>query len=204
MGMETALLIGGLAASTFGTVTSTIAQLNQADRASKEAMQNATIANQNAQLAEEDARQARKEGYENKLKKRQEVAGLIGSQRASQGASGALVDSGSFMDTTLDSVDKGEADALKMEQDGYDRAYAKELEAYNYRQQANNLQWQAKQSKKAKTGILVSGGLSLLGSAVSAGSNWYDRKQMKDVLTTAKPKETYGQMYDRVHKNYFG
>ena len=56
---------------------------NQAAKAqAQQAQANADVANQNAKLAEEEARQSRREGFENKLKKRQEVAGIIGSQRA--------------------------------------------------------------------------------------------------------------------------
>ncbi len=134
MGFETAtwLLLGSIAAGTAGSVVSTVAGLNQADAQSKAAEQNAQVARQNAALAEEEARQARREGHENKLKKRQEVAGLIGTQRAQQGASGALADSGSFMDTILDTVDKGEADAMALERQGMDIAYSKDMEAWNY------------------------------------------------------------------------
>lgn len=183
---STALLYASLAASALGAVTSTVAGLRQADEQSKQAQANADVANQNAKLAEEEARQSRREGFENKLKKRQEVAGIIGSQRAAQGASGALVDSGSFMDLELDTVDKGEADALAFEKAGYDNAYTKDLEAYNYKNQALNFENQARQAKSSKKGILLSGGMTLLGSAAQAGSNWYSRNQWDKLLKAGK------------------
>lgn len=188
MGFETAtwLLLGSIAAGTAGSVVSTVAGLNQADAQSKAAEQNAQVARQNAALAEEEARQARREGHENKLKKRQEVAGLIGTQRAQQGASGALADSGSFMDTILDTVDKGESDAMALERQGMDIAYSKDMEAWNYGNQARSYQWHADQAKSSKSGILLSGGMSLLGNAVTAGSNWYDRTQKDSLLKTGK------------------
>lgn len=188
----------GLAASAFGTVSSTIAANRQAEAQARQAEANADTANRNAKLAEEDARQARREGYENKLKKRQEVAGLIGTQRAQQGASGALADSGSFMDTILDSVDKGEADAMKMEQQGFDSAYQKDLEAYNYKNQANQLQAQARDYRNSKASGLTAG-LTLLGSAASAGSNWYGKSGTVKKLTD-KPAWNY----DDVASQYFG
>lgn len=175
--MATSLVVGAV-----GSIYQNQAVKAQANAQAQQAQANADIANQNAKLAEDEARLARREGYENKLKKRQEVAGLIGSQRAAQGASGALVDAGSFMDTTLDTIDKGESDALKMEQQGYDAAYQKELEAYNYRNQASQLQATAqdyRNSANDKWGT----GLTILGSVAQAGSNWYGKYSATKSLT---------------------
>lgn len=188
--MATSLVVGAV-----GSVYQNSVASAQARAQSQQAQANADIANQNAKLAEDEARLSRREGYENKLKKRQEVAGIIGAQRAAQGASGALVDAGSFMDTTLDTIDKGESDALKMEQQGYDAAYQKELEAYNYRNQAGQLQQQAadyRASANDKWGT----GLTILGSVAQAGSNWYgkysDTKSLTDnakTVSSAVPKD---------------
>ncbi len=175
--MATSLVVGAV-----GSIYQNQAAKAQANAQAQQAQANADIANQNAKLAEDEARLARREGYENKLKKRQEVAGIIGSQRAAQGASGALVDAGSFMDTTLDTIDKGESDALKMEQQGYDAAYQKELEAYNYRNQASQLQATAqdyRNSANDKWGT----GLTILGSVAQAGSNWYGKYSATKSLT---------------------
>lgn len=175
--MATSLVVGAV-----GSVYQNSVASAQARAQSQQAQANADIANQNAKLAEDEARLARREGYENKLKKRQEVAGIIGAQRAAQGASGALVDAGSFMDTTLDTIDKGESDALKMEQQGYDAAYQKELEAYNYRNQAGQLQQQAadyRASANDKWGT----GLTILGSVAQAGSNWYEKDSIANSYT---------------------
>lgn len=175
--MATSLVVGAV-----GSVYQNSVASAQARAQSQQAQANADIANQNAKLAEDEARLSRREGYENKLKKRQEVAGIIGAQRAAQGASGALVDAGSFMDTTLDTIDKGESDALKMEQQGYDAAYQKELEAYNYRNQAGQLQQQAadyRASANDKWGT----GLTILGSVAQAGSNWYGKDSIANSFT---------------------
>lgn len=175
--MATSLVVGAV-----GSVYQNSVASAQARAQSEQAQANADIANQNAKLAEDEARLARREGYENKIKKRQEIAGIIGAQRAVQGASGALVDSGSFMDTTLDTVDKGEADAIKMEQQGYDTAYQKELEAYNYRNQANQYSAQAVDYKRS-AGSKWGTGLSILGSVAQAGSNWYGKYSAENSLT---------------------
>lgn len=194
--MATGFGIASLLTTVAGTAISTVAQINQAEAQSRQAEANADAALQNAKLAEEEAQQKRREGYENKLKKRQEVTGIISSQRAAQGASGALVDSGSFMDTMLDTVDKGEADALKLEQQGFDAAYQKDLEAYNYKNQAAQYRQQASDLQSSKTGALATGGLSILGSAAQFGSNWFVGS------SAAKPKTLMEQYNKGTFKSF--
>lgn len=198
--MATSLVVGAV-----GSVYQNSVAKAQANAQAQQAQANADIANQNAKLAEEEARQSRREGYENKLKKRQEVAGIIGAQRAAQGASGALVDSGSFMDLSLDTVDKGEADALKMEQQGFDAAYQKDLEAYNYRNQANQYRAQAADYKRS-AGNKWGTGLTILGSVAQAGSNWYGKygtvKNATDAAETANTALSSGSGYIGVKNVY--
>ena len=94
------------------------------------------MAQKNQELAEEQAGAQRREGDDNMVRKRQEVAGVIASQRAAQGASGAQVEQGSFLDLTMDTAEKGEMDALALYQRGLDAAYNTEMQAWNYGQQA--------------------------------------------------------------------
>ena len=106
-----------------GTGLSTVGAYQQAKAQKSQAEYNAAIATKNQELAEEQAAAQRREGYENMVKKRQEVAGVIASQRAAMGASGAQVDRGSFLDLELDTAEKGEIDALALYQRGLDAAY---------------------------------------------------------------------------------
>lgn len=162
--------------SAYGAYQSSQAQQQQADYQSKMAARNAQIAEQNAQLAEEQGRQAKKEGYENKLKKRQEVAGVIGAQRAAQGASGAVVDVGGNLDLNLDTAESGEIDALKLEQQGLDADYQKRLEAWNYREQGAAQSSAAKQYSSVAGGInpWMSAGSTLVGGLANVGGNYYN------------------------------
>ena len=122
----------------------------------------------------------RREGYENMVKKRQEVAGVIASQRAAMGASGAQVDRGSFLDLELDTAEKGEIDALALYQRGLDAAYNTEVQGWNYGQQAKAYESQADNINPgwAAAGTAI-GGLSAIGSnygerlwgGTSSGSN---------------------------------
>lgn len=174
----TSAIVGvvGVMGSAYGAYQSSQAQQQQADYQSKMAARNAQIAEQNAQLAEEQGRQAKKEGYENKLKKRQEVAGVIGAQRAAQGASGAVVDVGGNLDLNLDTAESGEIDALKLEQQGLDADYQKRLEAWNYREQGAAQSSAAKQYSSVAGGInpWMSAGSTLVGGLANVGGNYYN------------------------------
>lgn len=177
MAVTTAVVgIIGALGSAYGSYQSSQAQQRQADYQSKMAARNAQIAEQNAQLAEEQGRQAKKEGYEDKLKKRQEAAGVIGAQRAAQGASGAVVDVGGNLDLNLDTAESGEIDALKLEQQGLDADYQKRLEAWNYREQGAAQSSAAKQYSSVAGGInpWMSAGSTLVGGLADVGGNYYN------------------------------
>ena len=166
----------GVLGSAYGAYQTSQAQQQQADYQSKMANYNAQVAEKNAQLAEEQGRQAKKEGYENKLKKRQEVAGLIGEQRAAQGAGGTVVDVGSNLDLTLDTTEKGEIDALALEQQGLDKDYQSRLQAWNYRAQGAADASASKQYSAVSGSInpWASAGSTLIGGLANVGSNYYN------------------------------
>lgn len=177
MAVTTAVVgIIGALGSAYGSYQSSQAQQRQAEYQSQMAARNAQIAEQNARLAEEQGRQAKKEGYEDKLKKRQEAAGVIGAQRAAQGASGAVVDVGGNLDLNLDTAESGEIDALKLEQQGLDADYQKRLEAWNYREQGTTQASAAKQYSSVAGGInpWMSAGSTLVGGLVKVGGNYYN------------------------------
>lgn len=100
---------------------------------------NATVATMDAEKAEEEGREAKKEGYDNAQRKRLEAAKVIGQQRAEAGASGAQVDQGNFLDQRLDTAEKGEVDALAINEQGLWADYNKRLEGASHRAQATGL-----------------------------------------------------------------
>ncbi len=166
------MAIASVAMSVASATSSALAQKEQAKQQSKIAQYNADIANVNAEIATEAGRQEAREGYENAIKKRQEVAGIIGKQRAAGGASGAQVDTGSLLDVNLDTAEKGANDATALEQAGLDGQYQYDLQAWNHKQEADSYQAQADSLKKAGndwSGVL----LAASGSLISSGSNAY-------------------------------
>lgn len=176
MGFTTSMVMMGIgtALGAVGSYTSSQQQKSQLDYQSQVASNEAIVARQNADIAEEQGRQEARTGYENKLKKRQEVAGVVGSQRAIQSASGAILDTGSFMDLQLDTVEKGEIDALTMEQVGYDNQYKYDVQAQNFRTQATSLDSQSHylQSSAGSINPFLSAGTSLIGGAANMGMNY--------------------------------
>lgn len=159
-----------IAASLAGTGLRMHAQAQQ-DRAQQaQADYQARVARKNQELAEEQAREARRQGHDAAVRKRQEVAGIIGSQRAGAGASGATVDAGSFLDLTMDTAEKGEMDALALHQQGLDRAHNLAIRGWNSGRQAQAHAWQADRLDPA-AGILG----TALGGMAQAGTNFGSR-----------------------------
>lgn len=150
-----------------GTAVSSVGAYQQAQQQKSAAEYQAAVARQNQGLAEEQARAQRKEGYEGMIRKRQEVAGIIGSQRAVAGASGAQVDQGSFLDLTLDTAEKGEMDALAIYQQGLDKAHNTEIQGWNSGAQAQAYAWQAGRSDP-----LLAAGTTAIGGLTKVGSNF--------------------------------
>ena len=161
-----------IAASLAGTAMSAIAQ-NQAAQRQAEQQEAANryqqkIAERNRDLAEEQARAARKEGYDAAVKKRQEVAGIIGAQRARQGASGIGVDTGSALDLNMDTAERGEIDALALQQQGLDKARNLEIQAWNSNANAQGYAWAADNVSSGNNGLATAG--TILGGIGKAGS----------------------------------
>jgi|GEM_PF-486159 len=161
-----------IAASLAGTAMSAIAQQQAAQRQAEQ--QEAAnryqqkIAERNRDLAEEQARAARKEGYDAAVKKRQEVAGIIGAQRARQGASGIGVDTGSALDLNMDTAERGEIDALALQQQGLDKARNLEIQAWNSNANAQGYAWAADNVSSGNNGLATAG--TILGGIGKAGS----------------------------------
>ena len=82
------------------------------------------------------------------------------------GASGAVVESGSFLDLTLDSREQGELDAMALLQEGDMAAWRAQLQAGNFYSQAA----QARASKVSPRGVLAG---SLLSGAAGVGGAYF-------------------------------
>lgn len=93
----------------------------------------AKAAEMNAQVLEEQGKDAKRAGYDNAQRQRLEAAAQVGQQRLAAGKSGAQVDQGSFLDRQLDTAEKGELDALAINQQGQWADYDKRLQAAEQR-----------------------------------------------------------------------
>lgn len=115
---------------------------------------NAKASEYNAKVKENEASYARGQAARNAAEQRKQTALLIASQRAKMGASGAVVGSGSFLDVTLDTAENGERDAMALLQEGDLAAWRHEVEAGNYRFQA-----QSYLASRVSPGAVLAGGL---------------------------------------------
>ena len=155
-------LIGSVASAAFGAMGAA----QQAKAQNNMAEYNAQVAQNNARAAEQEGAYARAQAARNADEKRRETARLIGAQRAKMGASGAVVESGSFLDLTLDSREQGELGAMALLQEGDMAAWRAQLQAGNFYSQAA----QARASKVNPRGVLAG---SLLSGAAGVGGAYF-------------------------------
>jgi hypothetical protein len=123
------------------------------------------VAANNAQTAEMEAKYAEQQGERNAEAQRRRTAVMIGAQRAKMGASGAVVDTGSFLDLTLDTAKQGELDAMALLEEG-------QLEAWRARIQGGNFQAQSKLYGMSKTNPYIGAAGTLLQGAGQAGMGY--------------------------------
>ena len=150
-----------------GTGMSVMAQQKQAQQQQSAAEYQAKVAEQNKELADEQSAAVKRQGYDDAQRKRAQTAGIIGTQRAIAGASGATVDTGSNLDMQLDTAEKGELDALGIQQQSLDQAHNIAIQGWNSGQQAQAYSWKA--SNTDPTGAMIG---TALGGIASAGSNF--------------------------------
>lgn len=145
-----------------GAVTSGIASSNAASYSAQVAQNNATIASQNAAYATQA-------GQVKEQASRMKTAGVIGQQKAIQGASGLDVGSGSNLDVRNSTADLGELDALTIRNNAAREAYGYQTTGQSYQAQAG---LDKMTSSNDLTAGFISGGSSLLSSASSLGEKF--------------------------------
>ena len=168
-----AVALAGAAVGTVSSLQQAEARRQQAEYQSSLAARNARQAEQSAELADDAARREKQAGHEAAVKKRQEAARIMGSQRAQASASGAQADAGSQLDVLMDTAEKGELDALSQEQQGADAAHAQQVRAWNLRNQSTGALLSAEnlgsQSQTDYLGLTT----TLLNGANRVGRNFY-------------------------------
>jgi len=126
-----------IAATAVGSVAQTWAGYETAKSQNRSLEYNAAANRQNAEYARQEARYAKYQAARNAEESRKETGLLIGAQRAKMGASGAVVDAGSFLDVTMSTAEEGEMDAMALLQEGDMEAWRQEVRAGEYERQAN-------------------------------------------------------------------
>lgn len=150
-----------------GTAMSVSAQQQQAQQQRASAEYSAEVAQRNQDMAEEQAASVKRQGYDDAQRQRLKAAGMIGTQRAIAGASGITVDTGSNLDLTMETAEKGELDALAIQQQSLDKAHSLQIQGWNSGQQAAAYSWQAK-NLDPTAGMIG----TALGGVAKAGSNF--------------------------------
>ena len=156
-----------IAGTVAGTAMSMSAQQKQAQQQKASAEYQADVAQKNQDLAQEQAASVKRQGYDDAQRQRLKAAGIIGTQRAIAGASGITADTGSNLDLQMDTAEKGEVDALAIQQQSLDKAHNLQIQGWNSGQQAAAYAWQA-DSIDPTAGMVG----TALGGLAKAGSNF--------------------------------
>jgi len=165
-GLSVATSVAGLGMTALG-------QSQAQDSANAQAKYQGQVAANNAITAENEAQYAQATAERNANAKKREMLTVIGAQRAAEGSTGAVVDSGSFMDVRLDTAERGTMDAMALLQEG-------DLAAWRARNQAANFTAQSGLYDAAsKTSALMPVAGSLLSGAGNIGANWYKMTNTK-------------------------
>lgn len=166
----------------YGQVQQQQAQQQQTEFQSKMAMRNADIAEYNAQGVEEEGRTARREAHDAAQQKRLDAARMVASTRAQAGASGSQADVGANLDNMLDTVERGEVDALRLQEAGQRDWYAKQWQGWNMRNGADASRAQA--NMLAQSGYLNQqrAQLGMLQSGLGATNNYARLMQQKGIM----------------------
>ena len=177
--ISAAAAVVGTGLSAYGMYQNAQAQNAAAQNAAAQARYQSQVATQNATMAEQAAREDRYQGYLNSEAQKRKTAQVISEQRAAEGASGAVVDSGSFMDVTLDTAERGTLDALALQHQGDIQAWKDEIQATNYTNQAALQSASAEAYGSQYHDPLMAAGGSLLQGAGQIGMNWYKMTNSK-------------------------
>lgn len=148
--------------SLYGTAISTI-------QATKQATYQARLMDRNAQLANESARTEQENTRTEALRRYRELGALRGQQRAALAANGIDVDFGNAGLVQADAEMIGREDVNNIYRQGYQRSRGFEIEASNYR--AN-----AQAARQERTAAIISGIADIGGSVLGSTSRFSSMK----------------------------
>lgn len=163
------MALAGTATTMYSANQQAQAQQQQQDYERKMLQRNATIAEQQAQMTEDEGRDAKREAHDEAQRTRLEAARRVSAQRSALSASGAALDEGSALDMNLDTVERGELDALRHVEQGQRQDYQQRQQAWNLRNQSG-----AMLSKASTLNAPTSEGFSYLKAATGTGNYFLD------------------------------
>lgn len=163
------LTYASIASTVIGGLTSVMGSMQQGQAQADSLRYQAQVSANNQLIANQLADQAGKSGEAQVAQKRMQTAGVIGTQLATQSASGLDVNKGSAVDVRSSAAEMGELDALTI------RNNAEKI-AFGYRSQGLNYGAQAQVDKMGAQNALTAGNLnsftSLAGSSASVADKW--------------------------------
>ncbi|MER9452050.1 hypothetical protein [Mesorhizobium sp. M0254] len=152
------------------TLLGAAGSIQQAQATSAANKYNAQVQDMNAKLSERRAKDAIDRGAKEDQRKRQQVAGIQGQQRAAMAANGVDLTFGSPLDTLVDTAVMGELDALTIRTNA-------NREAYDYKVDAVNKRAGATMSRMSAKAATTGGYLDALGTVLGgAGKAYKDYK----------------------------
>jgi len=157
----------------------------QALQANKQAKYQAKIADRNAALENEAARTEIENTRTAALEHYRRTAALKGQQRVTAAANGVSLDFGSAADVADDTDMLAREDVNRIYQQGSQRTRGFEINASNFRADANS-------SRVAATNALVNGAFDMAGTALSGASQYSKMKAGQGATSKPSFKSVYG------------
>lgn len=172
--MGAALPFVSIAASVVGTAMSAVGQLQAGKAQAAQLNYQAAVSRNNSILAQRAADDARLRGEEAARREASKTKQLAGRQRAALAANGQLVDQGSALDLTDDTMQIGKLDELTIRSNA-------EREALGYEAQGANFQAGSELNRmgaaNASTASIGSAFGTVLTGAGNVASKWYNFKK---------------------------
>lgn len=157
----------------------------QALQANKQAKYQAKIADRNAALENEAARTEIENTRTAALEHYRRTAALKGQQRVTAAANGISLDFGSPADVAQDTDMLAREDVNRIYQQGSQRTRGFEINASNFRADANS-------SRVAATNALVNGAFDMAGTALSGASQYGKMKAGRGTASKPTFQSVYG------------
>lgn len=158
----------GLALTVASTAFGAYSAYQQGQAQSAQYKYQAAVARNNKIISDQNAQDSLARGKVEEDAHRLRVQQVKGSQRASFGASGVMVDSGSPLDILADTATMGELDSLTIRSNAQREARQHQIQGTNFAAEAGLLSTSARSASRA-------GAMNAFGTVLGGGSQFADR-----------------------------